>query len=268
MRYTRFDPDEKFFFQRGMSRRVAETGSSWPHYHSLFEIYFILEGSCTYFIDNKVYDVSPGDIIIIPDGVIHHTKYDNRKHSRILINCARGFVPVNQMEEILSICYLYRNPKITERARAIFRQIEEEYAHKDALSEEIISCYTHTLFYLLLRNKENCLNVEMKNKVIEEAVNYVQENYHLPVTLVETARRFSVSPEHFSRMFKKETGFGFCKYLNSVRLQQAEKLLRESDKPNITKIAAQCGYDDSNYFSKKFKEMYGVSPKKISSGKK
>ena len=64
-------------------------------------------------------------------------------------------------------------------------------------------------------------------------------------------------------MNKKETGFGFCKYLNSIRLQQAEKLLRESNKPNVTSISTKCGFDDSNYFSKKFKEMYGVSPKKF-----
>ena len=63
MGYTKFDPDDKFFFHKGMSKRVAETGSSWPHYHSLFEIYFILEGSCTYFIDSKVYDVKAGDIV-------------------------------------------------------------------------------------------------------------------------------------------------------------------------------------------------------------
>ena len=264
MGYTKFDPDDNFFFHKGMSKRVAETGSSWPHYHSLFEIYFILEGNCTYFIDSKVYDVKAGDIIIIPDGVIHHTKYDNRKHSRILINCNSSFVPLSVQSAISEIGYLYRNPAIVEEAHGIFRKIQEEYNKKDLLTDEIISCYTHSLFYLLLRNKDNCFNVEMKNKVIEQAVNYVQENFNLTVTLADTAERFSVSPEHFSRMFKKETGFGFCKYLNSVRLQHAEKILRETDRPNITKIAAECGFDDSNYFSKKFKEMYGVSPKKMS----
>ena len=268
MGYTKFDPDYKFYFHRGMSKRVAETGSSWPHYHSLFEIYFILEGSCTYFIDNKVFEVNAGDIIIIPDGVIHHTKYDNRKHARILINCSHAFVPMTVISELPSNFYLFRSPKMFDEAYSLFKKIEDEYTRKDRLSEEIISCYTHCLFYMLIRNQEHCSKVEMKNKIIEQAVNYVQENYHLPISLADTAEKFSVSPEHFSRMFKKETGFGFCKYLNSIRLQQAEKLLRESYKPNITSIALQCGFDDSNYFSKKFKDMYGVSPKKINTVKK
>ena len=83
------------------------------------------------------------------------------------------------------------------------------------------------------------------------------------ITLSSLAKRFSVSPEHFSRLFKKETGLGFSKYLNSLRLQYAEQLLKSSEGQSITRIAEICGFDDSNYFSKKFKEVYGNSPKKV-----
>ena len=64
-------------------------------------------------------------------------------------------------------------------------------------------------------------------------------------------------------MFKKETGLGFSKYLNSLRLQHAEQLLRSAEGQNVTRVAESCGFEDSNYFSKKFKEVYGVSPKKV-----
>ena len=77
------------------------------------------------------------------------------------------------------------------------------------------------------------------------------------------AELFSVSPEHFSRVFKKETGLGFSKYLNSLRLQYAEQLLKSDKDQSITQVAEICGFDDSNYFSKKFKEMYGAAPKKV-----
>ena len=68
---------------------------------------------------------------------------------------------------------------------------------------------------------------------------------------------------NFSRLFKKETGLGFSKYLNSLRLQYAEQLLKSAEGKNITRVAESCGFDDSNYFSKKFKEVYGISPKKV-----
>ena len=261
--YIKFDPDDNFYFHHGASKRVMETGASWPHYHSLYEIYFLLEGNCTYFINNKVYNVQSGDIVIVPDGFIHHSRYDNTNHSRILINCTSRYIPASIRSYIASENYLYRNPSVTDEIKNILEKIENEYTLKDSLSEEIISCHTHSLFYLLIRNADTCLDVDSRNKVIEQAVAYIRENFASDVSLSFIAEMFSVSPEHFSRMFKKETGLGFSKYLNSLRLQHAEQLLRTTRKPNITKIAESCGFEDSNYFSKKFKEVYGISPKKV-----
>lgn len=263
MSYIKFDPAEDFYYHNGMSKRVAETGASWPHYHGLYEIYFLLEGNCTYIIDNKVFSVQPGDIVIVPDGIIHHTKYDNLKHSRILINCSESYIPSSVHSKISCGTYLYRNPFIADEARKILSKIENEYKLKDTFSQEIIVCHTSSLFYLLMRNADSCLTVDEGNKVIEQAVAYIRENFSSDITLSSLAKKFSVSPEHFSRMFKKETGLGFSKYLNSLRLQYAEQLLKSDENCNITQVAEICGFEDSNYFSKKFKEAYGASPKKI-----
>ncbi len=259
----KFDPDEKFYLHHGMSKRVEETGASWPHYHSLYEIYYLEEGNCTYIIDDKVYNVRAGDIVIIPDGVIHHTKYDDIKHSRILINCNTEYIPASARSDISSHTYLYRNPFIADEIKRLFAKIEKECNTGDKFSDEIISCHTHSLFYLLMRNVDTCLPADDGNKVIEQAVAYIRENFSSDITLSSLAKRFSVSPEHFSRVFKKETGLGFSKYLNSLRLQYAEQLLRADEGQNITEIAENCGFEDSNYFSKKFKEVYGTSPKKV-----
>lgn len=263
MSFIKFDPAENFYFHRGMSKRVAETGTSWPHYHSLYEIYFMLEGNCIYIIDDKVYNVQEGDIVVIPGGTIHHTKYDDINHSRILINCTCEYIPASVQSGISSGNYLYRNPFVTEEVKRIFEKTEAEYKLSDRFSDEILVCLVHSLFYLLLRNSDSCVAVDDGNKVIEQAVAYIREHFSSDITLSSLAKRFSVSPEHFSRMFKKETGLGFSKYLNSLRLQYAEHLLRSSESQSITQIAEICGFEDSNYFSKKFKELYGVSPKKV-----
>ena len=259
----KFDPAENFYFHHGISKRVAETGTSWPHYHSLYEIYFLEEGNCTYIIDDKFYNVQAGDIVIIPDGVIHHTKYDDIKHSRILINCAENYIPESLRKSEATENFLYRNPFVADEVRKILGRIEKELKIDDMFSDEVIICHTHSLFYLLLRNAESCLAVDDGNRVIEQAVAYIKENFASDITLSSLAKKFSVSPEHFSRMFKKETGLGFSKYLNSLRLQYAGQLLRSTEGLNITRVAEICGFDDSNYFSKKFKEIYGISPKKM-----
>ena len=263
MNHIKFDPAEDFYFHHGMSKRVIETGTSWPHYHSLYEIYFLEDGNCTYIIDNKVYNAQPGDIVIIPDRIIHHTKYDDIKHSRILINCTEKYIPDSVRSGINSGVYLYRNPFVYDEVKRILKTIEKEYSLQDSYSDEIISCHTHALFYLLMRNSDSCLDIDAGNELIEQAVAYIRENFTSDITLSALAQKFSVSPEHFSRIFKKETGLGFSKYLNSLRLQYAEQLLKTAKDRNITQVAESCGFEDSNYFSKKFKEVYGTSPKKL-----
>ena len=74
------------------------------------------------------------------------------------------------------------------------------------------------------------------------------------------ARMRSVSPEHLSRTFKRETGFGFNEYLTLVRLQHAELMLRDRSAKSISDIAYSCGFNDSNYFSDRFKKAYGIPP--------
>lgn len=262
MKYDKFIDDTNFHFNHkvGGEKRTYRMES---HYHNLYEIYFIEDGRCNYFIDNKSYQLEVGDIILIPEGTIHNTEYINTAHSRILINCSRKFIPQSITEYLPDIQYLYRNPKIRNEAFSLLKRIEQEYCLGDKLSEDIIKCYTHAFFFLLVRNADSRTMVESKNKYIEKVVNHLQKNFKGDITLNELARDCSLSPEHLSRMFKKETGFGFCEYLNLIRLQKAEALLKQSEEMSISQIASECGFNDSNYFSVKFKKMYGISPKKL-----
>ena len=77
------------------------------------------------------------------------------------------------------------------------------------------------------------------------------------------AKLHSVSSEHLSRTFKRETGFGFSEYLTLVRLQKAEYMLRNEPGRSVCEIAYACGFNDSNYFSDKFRRSYGHSPSKF-----
>ena len=97
---------------------------------------------------------------------------------------------------------------------------------------------------------------------MEKILEYLHENFSSELSLNETAKRYSVSPEHLSRSFKKETGLGFNEYVTTIRMKHAEQLLKRSDSPSISEIALNCGYNDSNYFSKIFKSVHGVAPLK------
>ena len=250
--------DNHFYFDRD----VCPDDSSFHnpvHYHDLYEIYFITEGSCDYFIDNRSYHLVPGDLVLIPEGIIHNTVYHNTGHSRMLINCARRYIPA----AVQLKGYLYRNPAITGEIREIFETIRQEYTHPDRWSEDAIACRLKLLFYLLARHENACSFESECNETVTRAVAFLQQHFTEDVSLTDMARYTAVSPEHFSRLFKKETGFGFREYLNLLRLQKAEQLLKQFREATVAEIAAECGFADSNYFSVKFKKMYGISPKKL-----
>ena len=253
--------EDTYYFHKAENKTNSQCTR---HYHNSFEIYYLKEGVCNYFIDNRSYDLQSGDIVLIPEGVIHKTNYDKTEpHTRFLINCTASYVPREVLPIIPSMMYLYRNKEISKRVDDLFVRISEEYERNDSFSEEALRCLTFELFFLLARNANECSEAGSGSLFIEETVKYIQKNYMSDITLSTMAKLYSVSSEHLSRTFKKETGFGFSEYLTLVRLQKAEYMLRNEPGKSICEIAYACGFNDSNYFSDKFRRSYGVAPSSL-----
>ncbi len=266
MDYKKFDDTKKFIYSYDSNHGYSMSDHVILHYHNLFEIYFLEKGSCDYFIDNKSYKVTEGDVVLIPEGVIHNTMYNDEPHSRHLINCSGRFIPASIAPAMPSIIYIYRNPAVTNEIREIFKKIEAEFKTPDEFSNDAYRCYTHMLFFLLARNKNNYSEHDKSSVYIEEIIRSIQKKYASDISLSETAKQYSISPEHLSRTFKKETGFGFSEYVTIIRLRQAEYMLQHSRNISISEVAYACGFNDSNYFSQKFKKFHGYSPMKFRNG--
>lgn len=235
------------------------------HYHDdKFEIYYMVSGECNYFIDDKTYEVIPGDIVLIPEGVIHRTDYGASEHSRLLIECSSNYIPDSVKERLASVVYLYRNPTVSRDIYHLLKKIEEEYKNPDEFSFDVIRSHVAVLLYMLVRNEGTVEIADSKNEMIDSVVLYIKQNYHADINLSTAAKLHFVSPEHLSRSFRRYTGFGFNEFLTLVRLRAAEHLLKEQSNMSISDIAYSCGFNDSNYFSNKFKKAYGISPLKYS----
>ncbi len=248
---------KSLYFHRAYGQRILETVQ---HYHDTYEIYFLKEGHCNYFIGDRTYEVESGDLILIPEGIIHRTTYRENSRCRFLINFPRAMLAPSVSKALTSVDFLYRNPSLTERIENIFLRIEEEYERADEISKEALACYTTELVLLVLRNYKGREVVVGGTGYIEAAVKYMQENYMHSVSLSALASLASVSSEHFSRTFKRETGFGVNEFLTLIRLQKAEYMLKNETGKSIGEIAYACGFNDSNYFSYKFKKAYGHPP--------
>lgn len=103
-----------------------------------------------------------------------------------------------------------------------------------------------------------------KSESVRAAIRYMEEYYMEPITLEEISGYVGVTPQHFSKMFKKELGINYIEWLTNYRMDIAKELLVEG-KNAIKEICYQVGYSDPNYFSRIFKKVVGISPKEYTS---
>ncbi len=91
------------------------------------------------------------------------------------------------------------------------------------------------------------------------AMEYIHEHYTEPIQLSSVAEAAKVSPAYLSRLFSELLQCTFIDYMTSLRIEQAEKLIREA-RMNIKEVAFAVGFQDANYFSKIFRKITGLPP--------
>ena len=110
---------------------------------------------------------------------------------------------------------------------------------------------------------EQLLGKEEENihEIITKAKHYIRENLTDELSVSNIAENLYVTPNYFSRLFKRVTGEGCNEYIVRKRIEEAKSLL-EMTTIKTGKIAMMVGYRDTNYFSLAFKKYTGKSPTK------
>ncbi len=253
---------ESFYYHRIENKTCS---NSTQHFHSGFELYYMKEGKCHYVIDDNSFDIISGDVILIPSGTMHGTNYGSKPCTRLLINFPESFIDSEILSAIKSMGYIYRNSETVPPINELFYLIEQEYLKNDSLSYPALKAYTEGILMIMLRRSKKV--DPDRNSIVDAAVRYIQENYTSTIRLADVAKMLSVSEEHLSRIFKKEITFGFSEYITLIRLQKAEHMLKNEPSRAVTEVAYACGFNDSNYFSYKFKKAYGLTPSEVRDGK-
>jgi len=92
------------------------------------------------------------------------------------------------------------------------------------------------------------------------AVTYINQNYYRPsLSLSDVAKYIHTNTAYLSRVFKQEMGIGVSEYMNRLRMEQAARLLRETN-IKVGDVAEKVGVEDTRYFSSLFRRYAGTSP--------
>ena len=101
------------------------------------------------------------------------------------------------------------------------------------------------------------------SKAVRRGISYLEKNYQNEVSQEDVAQYVGMSPQHFSKIFKQETGKNYIEWITHLRMEQAKLYLVEGNY-SVKEVCFLVGYKDPNYFSRLFKKEIGMSPKAYS----
>lgn len=105
-----------------------------------------------------------------------------------------------------------------------------------------------------------------RRRIISDALFIIQQQYgDSSMSMMWLSRKLNLTPNYLSSLFSKEMGKTFSEYLEDYRIEQAQRLLQDSQ-IKVYEVAAAVGYTDPKYFGKVFKQHVGKTPQEYRSG--
>lgn len=265
-------------FKIAKVRRENTDTKQSSHIHPYYEIFYLINGDCTFFIDHNIYKLNRGDLVIVPAGEIHKSTYPETGYSERFVVSFRennlGWINEILGEEMvkqsLNMGIISIPDKRRDYVESLMYKMLFESEGQDILSPAFIKTGLIELLLFIIRcqrYEENVVKeIDVDNQLMQEIATYIYDNYDKRISLDDMSRKFHISRSYLSKKFKTITGFGFKEYLINVRIKNACRLLLETNK-SITDIAFECGFNDSNYFGDAFRHVKGVSPNKYRKNK-
>jgi two-component system response regulator YesN len=102
-------------------------------------------------------------------------------------------------------------------------------------------------------------NIDYSNHIVKVTQEYLESHYAEDISLEDVAEQVNISPQYFSKLIKKTTGFNFIDWLSMLRVKKAKELLTNSNL-TVKEVCFMVGYKDPNYFSRIFKKRIGITP--------
>lgn len=261
------------FTWKGIRNRAEDS----YHSHDHGELAFVLSGTGKYRIEDEIYTVQEGDLLIFNPGVRHQALFCPESG----IPTTEFFVgysdlrlqglPVNSLPAPEGEYMLHTTGELRQRLFRLCSSMEAEKAVCRQGKYFMLKAYMIQLLLLVIR--EQCEPMEKprgyafesvnRKYVVEQMLNYFEDHYNEKISLDQVAENMYLSPFYISKIFKSETGDTPIRHLINIRLEKAKELLESGYEGSIQEVAAMVGYDDAYHFSKLFKKHFGISPSQV-----
>ena len=240
------------------------------HWHNSLEVLYIASGKMDTGINNAIYHLKRGDLIIINSGDIHFTRC--RDYAKIYVlqvpyPLLNTHIPnydyVRFQDSDGSV--VFSNPaKVDELSRLMIQMYEITLEQKPGYTL-LFSSKLYQFLFILFQGYHTDISSRTKQKSdrnlirLEQVMNYVKSHYTQPISLEDAAQILSLNPEYFCRYFKKYMGMTFLEYVNSIRLYHIHQDLLNTNY-SVSELMDRHGFTNYKLFSKMFRNTYGCPP--------
>lgn len=276
-----FQDGEAIFINRSLEHPMSEL-----HSHSFLEIAYVASGRGIHLVDNKEYQVSRGDLFIINHNMPHVFRSLTMDEQQLIVyNC--GFDPdfldsslvdchsfaevIRHLlfhsffpEESLSGPDVHLNTAQSNAIDQLYQKMLTEFTQKQCGYIEILRAYVIELLVLVFRAYQSSQSLENhvdihRRHVVEKIMQYMQDNLSDDLRIDKLSVMAFLSSNHFCKLFKETTGMTVIEYAQKIRIEEACRLLVDSDR-KVIDIGAEVGYRDIKFFNQVFKRLTGETP--------
>lgn len=247
------------------------------HWHPELEIITVDCGRVSLTIADRMYEGTRGDIFFAASEELHEIRAAGRENQFRSFVFAADFLqfaradetefallePLAQGKLRFSTCIRAGEPGQAE-VRTLLAQIVRAWQQQApgcqlAVKAALLGIVAVCAQYGRLEGRSMRPGADYKARQLREIVGHLGEHFTERLSLTEVAAHFGLSPQYFSTFFKENFGRTFTQHVNSLRIEQAARLLRETDLP-VMDVGFSVGFDNFSYFIKRFRSVYGVSP--------
>lgn len=246
------------------------------HIHDCYEIYYSISGGKQFLIDNRFYDIQPGDIFFINQYESHYlSQLDRAVHERFVLEIHPDFLTSLSSEQTdLNLCFHFRSDELshklhlTEEEQNRFRYFVHKLAGLSGYGSDLedravfteLMVFLNRIFYQRTESRREEDEVPSYHTQVDEILSFINQNISSPLSIEDLSGHFFLSSSYLCRIFKAATGTTINKYITAKRITVAKSLL--SSGYSVTETCERCGFNDYSNFLKAFTRAVGISPKK------
>lgn len=245
--------------------------------YTVFDLLYVLKGEIHIAEHNKNFTVREGEYVILVPGLEHygHKGCEVETHYVWLHFNIEGqyeIVPKQHLdwskllikegnfeESALFHFYIPQYNVITQRE--LFEQLLKQLTMLESEQTPDHKLRQQILFQdILLQLQKQAMQIpSATEKVSEEVLRFIRENYQKPINMSDISTSLHFNPDYITRCVQKTIGISPSQYLNQYRIAKAKSLLATTN-DKISSVCKDVGIEDQGYFSKLFRKMEGMSP--------